>query len=215
MDRHLLFQVAFGNFACSIATRALRYAKQRISYPLHLRVKNFYSAHIFHAMVRLDVPTFDDPAVQRQIEQTLPKYAHSSTAFDAVTSTLRLFTAAIQLISQLSVLISVLKDQTDGPLLASLSFAQACFQWSKAHVPCIPDGVWAATTTNTDYLRSEGLKRVVSNPDHRKEIVASGIGSYLLSGENQHLYYKDLTFRESPNRVSSSHFTCAFCRRLF
>lgn len=134
-------------------------------------------------MARLDVPTFDDPAVQCQIEQTLPKYANSSTAFDAVTSVLRLFSTAIQLISQLSVLINVLKDQKDGPLLATLSFAHACLQWSKVHSPFVRDGVWAATTKNADYLKSEGLKRVVNNAIHRKEIVASGIGSYLISGD--------------------------------
>lgn len=79
-------------------------------------------------------------------------------SFDAVTSTLHLFTTAIQLISQFSVLINVLKDQNDGPLLATLSFAQAGLQWSKVHLPFIHHGVWVATTRNTDYLKSEGLK---------------------------------------------------------
>jgi len=135
-------------------------------------------------MVRLDLPTFDDPAVQRQIEQTVPNYAQSSTALNAITSTLSIFTTAVQLISQLSVLINVLKDQSDGSLLATLSVAQACLQSSKVHQQFPPDGIWAATTRNADYLKSEGLKRVVSDPVHRKEIVASGIGPYLLSGEN-------------------------------
>jgi hypothetical protein len=151
-------------------------------------------------MVRLDLPTFDDPAVQRQIEQTLPKYAHSNPAFDAVTSTLHLFTTAVQLVSQLSVLTRVLKDQSDGPLLATLSVAQACLQWSKVHLPFDRDGVWAATTTNNDYLKSEGLKRVVSNPVHRKEVVASGIGLYLLSGGNYHHVYKDIIYHPTEYR---------------
>lgn len=146
--------------------------------------------------MRLDLPTFDDPAVQCQIEQTLPKHANSSTAFDALTSTLRLFTTAIQLTSQLSVLITVLKDQSDGPLLATLSFSHACLQWSRAHLRLDHDGVWAATTKNADYLKSEGLKQVINNPIHRKEIVASGIGSYLLSGEH-HYSYIDVIYQNA------------------
>jgi hypothetical protein len=152
-------------------------------------------------MVRLDLPTFDDPAVQRQIEWSLPKNSQSSTAFDAVTSTLRLFTTAIQLISQLSVLINVLKDKNDGPLLASLSVAQAYLEFSKVHLPFLSNRVWAATTTNADYLKSEGLKRVVNNPAHRKEIVASGIGSYLLSGENHRHFYTDIAYQISKQSI--------------
>lgn len=133
-------------------------------------------------MSRLDLPTFDDPAVQRQIEQTLPKSSHSTIAFDAVTATLRLFSTAIQLTSQFSVLVNVLKNQPDGPLLATFSFAHAIFQWSKVQMPFIGYGVWAATSTNADFIKSEGLKRAVSNPAHRKEIVACGIGAFLLSG---------------------------------
>ncbi len=161
-------------------------------------------------MSRLDLPTFDDPAVQRQLEQTLPKGSHSTIAFDAVTATLRLISTAIQLTSQFSVLANVLKDQPDGLLLATFSFGHAFFQWSKVQMPFVGDGVWAATTTNADFIKSEGLKRAVSNPAHRKEIVACGIGAYLLAG---------ITILSSPDdktsdllmvrtRVSSSHFTC-------
>ena len=159
----------------------LRYAKQRIATPLHVRIKLYYSVHIFHAMARLDVPTFDDPAIQRQLEHSFPRYSHSSTAFDAVSATLRVVTTAIQLTSQLSVLIRLLRNQPDGPLLAVLSFAHAFVQWSKVHKPFISDGVWAATTSDADYIKSEGLKRAVANPIHRKEIVAAGIAPFLLA----------------------------------
>lgn len=41
--------------------------------------------------------------------------------------------------------------------------------------------VWAATTTDQDYIKAEGLKRTIANPAHRKELVAGGIAPYLLS----------------------------------
>jgi hypothetical protein len=129
VDKELLLRVAAGRFVCSIITRLLRYTKRRLALPLNIRIKQHYSAHIFHAMARLDVPTFDDAAVQRQLEQSFPSNAHSSIAWDTVVLTLRTISTALQLVSQVSVLVAVLQDQRDGPLIAVLGFAHAGFQW--------------------------------------------------------------------------------------
>ncbi|KXN84813.1 Putative multidrug export ATP-binding/permease protein YgaD [Leucoagaricus sp. SymC.cos] len=140
----------------------------------------YYSVHMFHAMARLDLPTFDDPKVQRQLESSFPTSSRSSIAWDTVTMILHIMTTAIQLVSQLSVLVRVLNNQRDGPLLALLSFAEALFQRSAIREPFFHRGVWAATTRDVDYIRNEGLKRVVHDPEHRKEITAGGMWPYLL-----------------------------------
>jgi hypothetical protein len=41
---------------------------------------------------------------------------------------------------------------------------------------------WAATTRNNDYIRMEGLKRLVGSSKHRKELVAGGLAAYLTAG---------------------------------
>ena len=41
---------------------------------------------------------------------------------------------------------------------------------------------WAATTRNNDYIRMEGLKRLVGTTKHRKELVAGGLAAYLTAG---------------------------------
>jgi hypothetical protein len=38
---------------------------------------------------------------------------------------------------------------------------------------------YAATTRNQDYVKMEGLKQLISDQEHRQEIVANGLGSYL------------------------------------
>ena len=130
--------MAFGAFASSLAGRILHHAKNRLFYPLRQCIKQYYSVHIFHAMSRLDVPTFDDPAIQRQLHQAVPTdHAHATIAFRAVTTTLRVFATVIQLLSQLSVLIDLLKGQPDGILLAFLSFAHGFVQWIKTNKPFI------------------------------------------------------------------------------
>ena len=46
---------------------------------------------------------------------------------------------------------------------------------------------WAATTRNNDYVRMEGLKRLVSSSKHRKELVAGGLSAYLTAGASSPL----------------------------
>ena len=38
---------------------------------------------------------------------------------------------------------------------------------------------YAATTRDKDYVKTEGLKQLISDQEHRQEIVANGLGSYL------------------------------------
>ncbi|RDB28996.1 Lipid A export ATP-binding/permease protein MsbA [Hypsizygus marmoreus] len=189
VDKKLLFEIAAGRLACSFMTRFMRYVKKRCTIPLNTRIKQYYSVHMFRAMARLDVPTFDDDAVQRQLEQSFSPNSHSSIAWDTVVMALRMFSTVIQMVSQLSVLVSVLRGQRDGPLLAILSFAHALLQWNAFRSNFASAGVWAATTKDADYVRMEGMKRTVSNAAHRKEIVAGGMREYLIS------QYKESTHR--------------------
>ncbi|KAH7926211.1 P-loop containing nucleoside triphosphate hydrolase protein [Leucogyrophana mollusca] len=181
VDKHVLFSVAAGRVACSVATRLLQYCRSRLGLPLNMRIKQFYSTHIFHSMARLDVPTFEDPAVQRQLEAAWSTSWHTSVAWETVQMTSAVVTTAIRLISQLSVLFGVLRDQRDGPLLAALSFFQSVFQWYSVRKSTFSSSVWAATTKNEDYVRMQGLKHLVDNPTHRKEVVAGNLGPYLTS----------------------------------
>lgn len=81
-------------------------------------------------MARLDVPTFEDAAVQSQLESASSTSWKSSVAWETIQATSGVITTAIQLLSQLSVLITILRDQRDGPLLAVISFTQSLFQWA-------------------------------------------------------------------------------------
>ena len=69
--------------------------------------------------------------------------------------------------------------------------------------------VWAATTNNPDFLRSEGLKQTISDPIHRQEIVAAGIGPFLLNRMDDSSFFVPTSsenpfteYRESIARIS-------------
>lgn len=129
VDKDVLLHVAAGRIACTIVERLLQNFKFRISYPLNLAIKQFYSTHIFHAMARLDLPTSEDPAIQRQLESAWSTSWNSSVAWETIRMTSNVLMTGIRLLSQLSVLISVVRHQRDGTLLALLSFSQSLFQW--------------------------------------------------------------------------------------
>ena len=97
--------------------------------PLNTSIKQFYADHLFRAMARLDVPTFEDSAVQRQLESAQSSPWGSSVAWTTVQMVTSIVMTGVRLFSQLSVLFSVLREQQDGPLLAMLSFTQAIFNW--------------------------------------------------------------------------------------
>ncbi|KAG2364745.1 hypothetical protein BDR07DRAFT_1450146 [Suillus spraguei] len=179
VDTAVLIHVAVGRVACTVATRLLQYARSRIVIPINMSIKQFYAGHIFHSMARLDVPTFEDSAVQRQLESAWASPWGTSVAWETVQGSTNVVMTVIRLLSQISVLFTVLREQQDGPLLAILSFSQSIFQWYSTSKGVFGSLVWAATTTNEDYIRMQGLKHLVDNPSHRKEVVAGNLGEYV------------------------------------
>ncbi|TRM62953.1 P-loop containing nucleoside triphosphate hydrolase protein [Schizophyllum amplum] len=196
VDTEQLFRVASGRFACSIAERLLRHAKSRVGPSLNKRIKQHYAIHTFRSLARLDVPTFDDAAVQTQLQQSVAPNSRTTIAWNTVTMALNILSTALRLASQFLVLARVLVEQRDGVLLASLSFAQSLFSImnfkkdfglaggeglaSDACACAELSPVWAATTKDADYIRTEGLKKTISSTAHRKEIVAGGLWQYML-----------------------------------
>jgi hypothetical protein len=64
--------------------------------------------------------------------------------------------------------------------------------------------VWAATSYNSDFLRSEGLKQTISDPIHRQEIVAAGIGPFLLNRMDDFISFLVPTSSEAPTEYRES-----------
>ncbi|KAI3619668.1 abc transporter related protein [Moniliophthora roreri] len=125
---------------------------------LHVAVgRFFYSVRIFRTIARLDVPTFDDAGIQRQFEQVFAGDSRSSVAWEVIRMAINISTTTIQLLSQLSVLATVLKGQRDGTLLALLCFSRSLFDWVQ-YQPKMPLGehYWSFTSKSIDVYDSMG-----------------------------------------------------------
>ena len=129
MDTDFLTKIAGGRVLCAVAEQILDTASEKVSVTLNLRISRFYSAHIFHSMARLEVPTWDDPVVAAQMRGTRPE-DEDSVAWNAIISVVQTVSFFVKLFSQTAVLVIVLHEQRDGLLLSLLSFsggAFACF----------------------------------------------------------------------------------------
>ena len=79
------------------------------------------------AHTRLDCPTSEDEVSQHQLSAAIS--GTSSVAWRGLSSGIKVATTALRLLTQFSVLVSVLKDQEDGTLLAFLSVLPSIMDW--------------------------------------------------------------------------------------
>ncbi|KAF8588476.1 P-loop containing nucleoside triphosphate hydrolase protein [Ramaria rubella] len=178
VDKTLLFRVLFYRVACATLRRLANLAQNWANIRIASKMRTHYAEHILHAHVRLDVPTYEDPATHGLLSSVVS--SRSNVAWAGIRALISTVSTAIQLVTQLLVLLNVLKDQPDGTTLALLSFAEPVLTWIRrpSHWR---GGVWAATCRNSDYLRLQGLKHLVDDGDYRKELVAGNLEHYIQS----------------------------------
>ncbi|KAI9446635.1 HlyB/MsbA family ABC transporter [Lactarius indigo] len=180
VDAHFLFWVAGGRALCTAADHVLGYTLTEVSASLEARSRLFYSKRIFRSMARLDVPTWDNPAVSSQIGSLLPKLDDTDTvAWTAITTLMETGSAFLSMFSEAAVLSGVLRGQGDGSLLVLVSLASDAVSFFAFKRGLSLGNTWAATTRDGDYIKMEGLNRVVSDTRHRKELVAGGLDEFL------------------------------------
>ncbi|KAG1908605.1 P-loop containing nucleoside triphosphate hydrolase protein [Suillus fuscotomentosus] len=184
IDTTVVIHVAVGRVTCAVASHLLKHIQRRMEIPINISIRQFYARHLFHSTARLDLPTFTDSAVQLQFDSvTNSRTMHTSLAWQAVHRLASLTTMTTGMLSELFVLFTILRKQQNGPLLVILGFSQSMFRWYRKQSwrHNFDMGVWAATTTNNDYIRTQGLRILGFSPSHRKELVAGNLSEYITS----------------------------------
>lgn len=197
VEKTVLFRVLFFRISCMALSRLAYDAQSWAATRITSKMQVYYAEHILRAHVQLDVPTYDDPAVRGQLHSGVA--TRRNAAWTCIKTMINIISTIIQLLTQLSVLITVLKGHPDGMLLASLSFAEPVLSWILQITPwhaggmshnCywhgrsadIHESVWVATCRNQDYRRLQGFKKLVSDEDYRKELVACNLQDYIITG---------------------------------
>lgn len=127
VDTGVLFRVLLARIMCTMLTRFAHLAQSWASVRISSKMRTHYSEHILQAHLRLDLPTFNDAAVRGQLASVVS--SRSNAAWTAIRNIISIFSTFLQLISQISILIGILKDQQDGILLAVVSFADPVWSW--------------------------------------------------------------------------------------
>ncbi|KAI0329169.1 P-loop containing nucleoside triphosphate hydrolase protein [Cubamyces sp. BRFM 1775] len=183
VDKDRLLHICTARIACTIAIRLLSTINSRVEHGLLWRIRKFYEAHLFRARARLDLPTSETSSIQRQLDDvSQPSPFLRPVAWETLDMIVGFIRAAMQASTQVFVLAQALSAQRDGWLLAGLTMSAKTLHWiSETSLLSGRAQAWAATTTNTPYLKLHGWLRVMNNPAHRKEIVAGNLAEYAVS----------------------------------
>lgn len=139
VDKVILFQVAGGRVACTLVTYLLSDLTSRIGTPLTDKIRQYYSVHVFKTKARMDVPTFADSAIRRQLD-CVSSFSVHSVCWDTIIECSNLINTLVKLASQISVLVNVLHDQPDGPVQALLCFGHSAIQYFAITSPYLSGG---------------------------------------------------------------------------
>ncbi|KAI0297498.1 P-loop containing nucleoside triphosphate hydrolase protein [Multifurca ochricompacta] len=182
LDGSMMIQLTCGRVACSLTQCLL----ERIDGWLYLAfddfVKRHYSQYAFEHVARIDVPTFMDPTASQRLDAVSLRYGFCPVG-RTVDSLLRSGCSILVLFTQVHVLVAILHEQGIGShlsFLTCLCHLAVCLLTQMELTNSSLEGLaYAATTRNQDYVKMEGLKQLVSDREHRQEIVANGLGPYL------------------------------------
>ncbi|KAI0757785.1 HlyB/MsbA family ABC transporter [Daedaleopsis nitida] len=181
VDKEQLIRISIGTGACTIASWFLSRVQRGVVHPLNGRIRRWWAVHSFHAQARLDLPTFEQGHVRRQLNQTSDNYRGQAVVWQTLELVTDILSAVMQLLAQLVVLFQVLRGHRDGVMLGLLTLFSETLYWISKTSVMRPVRVWVATTFNKDYLRMQGWKRVVRDTSYRKEFVAGNLAEHATS----------------------------------
>jgi ABC-type multidrug transport system fused ATPase/permease subunit len=154
---------------------------------------------MIHPIAHLDVPTFRSIHGLRMLQDIdlAFQYWADSVAWRIIERSTNLAMMLIRLLFPLLVLLTVMWEQQDGPLLVVLSFLQHILPRNSTGQAVVRSSVWAASATNDDFIRMHGLTNLMTGYDYRQELVAGNLGDFAsaqLRKLSQHLGHDAVDF---------------------
>ncbi|KAG1881164.1 P-loop containing nucleoside triphosphate hydrolase protein [Suillus subluteus] len=180
VDTTVLVHFAVAHLICTVALRFLRYSRACVTSPLNLYIKQFYHERMFYATVCLDLPAFQTLQGLRMHELDFGLNGwYTSSIWHTINTSTNIAMMHIRLLSQLLVLITVMWEQQDGLLLVILSFLQYILPWDSMGKAVVGSLVWAARTTNEDFIRMRGLREFITGSSHSQELIAGNLSEHI------------------------------------
>ncbi|KAG2157762.1 P-loop containing nucleoside triphosphate hydrolase protein [Suillus bovinus] len=158
VDTTVLVHFAVARLICTVAMRFLGYLRDSISSSLRLYIKQSYNERLFRSVVRLDLTAFAFTMTYRADTMNEIDWGYwNNSVWDTINTLTDIAMTLSRLLSQLSVLSTVMWEQQD--VVGSLD--------------------WTATTTNADFACMKGLTNFVTGSSYRQELVAGNLSEHI------------------------------------
>ncbi|EJD55701.1 P-loop containing nucleoside triphosphate hydrolase protein [Auricularia subglabra TFB-10046 SS5] len=152
---------------------------------LRRRIQNHFIRHLVRVRARLDVPTFTDGPISRQLESaTGSEHGEAAQGWGALSQFWDMVTTVMSLTLSLVVVFSMLWQNERVLPLACVAFVQPIFEALITVLgadQALRTQVWAATCTDETYIKFRGLRKTVVDKTHRQEIVVGNLDAHISS----------------------------------
>ncbi|EJD55703.1 P-loop containing nucleoside triphosphate hydrolase protein [Auricularia subglabra TFB-10046 SS5] len=128
LDEGWLFWIVMARIAAGVATRLNSVFGSRCSLPLQKRLRFQFTRHILRSHLRIDVPTYNDAAISRQLESNYGR-GNAEQAWAIISTVIRVLMSVVKLTSSLAVLLALLWSHQESIPLALVSFLAPMLEW--------------------------------------------------------------------------------------
>ena len=134
VDERLLIFASVGRLCCVIARAFLEYLEQGLQVPLDQLMGERFEKNVFSVRANLDVPTYQDKAVQGKLEATsrgplLIPHSRYGVAWQSLSVFIGILAAATRLVAEFAVLAKIIGSQQAGISFAIMHSGQEVLQF--------------------------------------------------------------------------------------
>ncbi|KAH7099509.1 P-loop containing nucleoside triphosphate hydrolase protein [Auriculariales sp. MPI-PUGE-AT-0066] len=224
VDQRWLLYIASARALCVAGRWLTTSIQSSIADPIARGLRVHFAQHILKSHLRLDVPTYDDVAVTRQL------WSVNEDCFGgpwlALQSLISLVINALQMCMSCIVLLSLLWDRKDSISLVIVTLLPALGDaFSRLRSGSRTQSAWgrtsreiarAATCNNDNFIRRLGLRRMGTNAKYKQEVVAGNLQGYIerefaratsaIGAENipEHADFSPIELLDGPGQLWSS-----------
>ncbi|KZW02375.1 P-loop containing nucleoside triphosphate hydrolase protein [Exidia glandulosa HHB12029] len=181
VDERWLVYIVLGRWLCALTQQLANVLSQRSSVPIQKRLRMQFTRHILKAHLRIDVPTYNDTAITRQLESSFGR-GNAEQAWGIISTIVRVVMSLVNFVTSLGVLSLLLWSHQESLPLAVVSIAGPLVSYWRGRYPRRNGGisdVYAATCSNPNYPRLVGLRNMATDAKYKQEVVAGALDTYI------------------------------------
>ncbi|KAF5332651.1 hypothetical protein D9611_005204 [Ephemerocybe angulata] len=174
VDKDALFRIGAGRVITAFMQQVLLDSVTFLGDRFNRRVRDGFALRHFQLSARLDIPTYHDKL--HQLHSLQYGYRSVWAVFETAISAI---STAVNLVAHTAVLYRVLNGHKEMRFLLISGFVHIALEVITTIAETDAQGVHAVKCNHDVYIHTRGLEDMIQDMDYRREIVASGLGSFI------------------------------------